>query len=273
MSEEAEPKRPSGFLRVGLSDRDWALVTVEDRDLEAQLIAITGLLKRNEKADRAVAEEIKELDDHIRKYAGDDDEYQAHLESTWIDAMHGSVFQDAAHSMAAAGMLVPFMESLFVAIFGAVRKRDAGAVNLTGSSRAAAADDDFWGPHLVYHSSGRRTDITEGILQLADHTGLRPFLPQQLRQTLSALFGYRNKMFHHGFEWPMAERLAFESRITNKEWPKDWFQKATSDDQPWIFYMSPAFVAHTLQTIEQILEGVGKFLRPVHKESGASTNG
>ena len=34
-----------------------------------------------------------------------------------VDHLHQSVFQDAAHSMAAVGMLAPFVESLFKQAF------------------------------------------------------------------------------------------------------------------------------------------------------------
>ncbi len=51
-------------------------------------------------------------------------------------------------------------------------------------------------------ASPDRPHLVDGILELADATGLAADLPTDLRKTLAALFGYRNKMFHLGFEWP-----------------------------------------------------------------------
>ena len=77
---------------------------------------------------------------------------------------------------------------------------------------------------------------------------------------LAALFGYRNNMFHNGFEWPLEKREKFAQRIKNSGWPDAWFGKATRDKEPWIFYMSPDFIEHCLHTIDQVLEGVGRYL-------------
>ena len=71
-------------------------------------------------------------------------------------------------------------------------------------------------------------------------------------ETLAALFAYRNKMFHNGFEWPMKERHKFSEEIQRRGWPPEWFKKSTSGDQPWIFYMSADFIQHCLDTIDQV---------------------
>ena len=38
------------------------------------------------------------------------------------------------------------------------------------------------------------------------------YLPDDLEPTLSALFAYRNAMFHSGFEWPRKELERFEKK-------------------------------------------------------------
>ena len=47
--------------------------------------------------------------------------------------------------------------------------------------------------------SKTKKDLVAGILQLCDATGLVKKLPSDLEVTLSALFIYRNRMFHDGF--------------------------------------------------------------------------
>ena len=252
----------SDFHRFEISNRDQALFLIQERDLEAQLLPIRGALRRNQKADEAVSEKIRELDKYIRSYAGGDDRYQMYIEDQWVDAIHHSVFQDAAHSMAAVGMLAPFVESLFVSIFSGLRKRqqqeDGNAQ--AADVRTAGSMAEFWDPHFVFERGGRRIDLVVGIKQLSASTGLTEFLPGDYEKTLSALVAYRNKMFHNGFEWPMEERLRFDERIRSESWPADWFEKSTSGDEPWIFYMSNAFIEHCLATIDRVLEGVGTYL-------------
>ncbi|MER9838232.1 hypothetical protein NKJ28_25115 [Mesorhizobium sp. M0145] len=241
-----------------ISNRDHALFLIAERDLEAQLVAIKGALRRNQNLDEAVSASIRELEAYIRSYSGGDDEYQMHLEGQWVDTLHDSVFQDAAHSMAAVGMLAPFIESLFVSIFAGLRVRAKGKGN--DDPRVVASQDHYWNPQIVFRGSGPKEDLVAGIAQLAASTGLQPCLPDGYEKTLSALFSYRNNMFHNGFEWPIEARRRFDSRIKSDGWPAEWFERAESDGDPWVFYMSASFIERCLETIDQVLEGVGRYL-------------
>ena len=66
---------------------------------------------------------------------------------------------------------------------------------------------------------------------------LRLFKPRHRQQgllprcspTLSALFGYRNRNFPNGLEWPVAEREAFVRRVAQEHWDS-WFRCARSDN-------------------------------------------
>ena len=78
-------------------------------------------------------------------------------------------------------------------------------------------------------------------------------------------------MFHHGFEWPMKERHKFDKTIQQKGWPPEWFEKSETGDEPWVFYMSAQFIQHCLTTIDQVLEGVGTYLKQ-HEEVGFDAN-
>ena len=250
------------FSWFEVSNRDQALFLIRERDLEAQLLAIRGALNRNRQAELAVAAKIKELEDHVRAYAGSDQRVQMHLEGRWENAMYNTVFQDAAYSMAAVGMLAPFVESLFVSIFGGLRETEESNNNSTRDDpRIAASQNEFWDPHFVFDHGGRRRDLVDGIGQLARTIGLLEYLPSGYDKMLSALFAYRNKMFHLGFEWSMEERIKFDERVRSGEWPANWFQDSRTGDKPWIFYMSAEFIRHCLTTIDEVLEGVGAYLK------------
>lgn len=241
-----------------LSPRDQALFLIRDHDIEAQLLAIRGVLQQNRQDEATVTEAIKALDHQIRTYDGGDERYQMHMEDHWADTMHGTVFQDAAHSMSAVGMLAPFVESLFVAFFTALRAERAAEGQ--GDPRAKAMQDQYWNAQLVFRQGEMKPDLVAGIAQLSTSIGLQSFLPEGYEKTFAALFGYRNNMFHNGFEWPMEARLKFGKRIATDKWPEAWFSKSTSGDEPWIFYMSDVFIEHCLTTIDQVIAGVGKYL-------------
>jgi len=243
-----------------LSNKDYAVLLLEDVDLEAQLIAVRSLLRRNARADEELGQEIEDL----AKRAGDaSGEYGMHLENSWVDRLHGSVFQDAAHSMSAVGMLVPMLESILTATFVGIRDLEAPArpVTPTGPRAAHIGHKNFWDPHYLFGPRGGSKDIARGAVQLADSVGLLPLLPADFAMAADALFTYRNRMFHHGFEWPKAERTKFKALIVEKGWPSDWFVSSESNHEPWIFYMSDTLISHALEWFDAILEGIGTFIQ------------
>lgn len=250
------------FEGFELSHRDHALFLIGERDLDAQLIAIKSVLRRNREAEKEVSEEIKALDAHIRGYAGGDEEYQIHLEHHWVDTLHGTVFQDAAHSMSAAGMLAPFVESLLVSIFQGLRERlNAAEAAPDETLRGPSSVAKFWDPRMVRDGvAWQKAGLVRGTRQLSDAIGLSPYLPTDFAAMHAALTAYRNSMFHNGFEWPLDERKRFGELIAAEGWSDRWFKRSTSGDDPWIFYMSDEFIAHCLDMIDQVLEGVGRYL-------------
>ena len=98
-------------------------------------------------------------------------------------------------------------------------------------------------------------------MQLAAAIGLTPHLPDCLRPTLQALFEYRNKMFHCGFEWPLDERHRFANRVVDAKWPADWFATATKGSEPWVFYMNHVFVQHCVETLDQVISSIGAYCK------------
>ncbi|EFO30176.1 conserved hypothetical protein [Roseibium sp. TrichSKD4] len=258
LESETASLKSTKFSLPEISNRDRALFLIGEPDLEAQLIAIKGMLRRHAETEQLVSKKIKELDARTRAYAGASDEYQQHLEDQWVDAIHWSVFQDAAHSMSAVGMLAPFVESLFVSVFRGLRRQLHE--DTANDPRTAATQDQYWNPQIVYRKDGQKDDVVAGINQLAISTGLHNYLPGEYQKTLSALFGYRNNMFHNGFEWPPETRQRFAQRIASGEWPRSWFSQATRNDEPWIFYMSDESIAHCLKMIDQVLDGVGEYI-------------
>jgi len=238
-------------------DWDAACAILGDLDYEAQYVAIRGLLRRQRDVDAALEKELAELVEFAKRTSGSRNE-QA-VEEYGV-GFYTSVFQDAAHSMAAAGMLAPFVESLFTQAFRGIREqRGLRGIRDEGHPRWSMDAEQRWDCHCVVNSP--KSDIARGIIQLSEASGLITYLPTDLKLTLEALFGYRNKMFHGGFEWQPEIREKFAARIANDKWPSNWFDKACSGGQPWIFYLTDAFVDHCLEMIEAVLRGFGAFTK------------
>ena len=127
----------SGWESFEISKRERALFLIHEYDLEAQLLAIKDVVRRIRQSDEVLAAQIQALDAEIRKSR---DEYVYQLQDCWIDELHNSVFQDAAHSMSAVGMLAPFVESLFVAVFNGLRKDPDGVPVSLRKGRGSAVE-------------------------------------------------------------------------------------------------------------------------------------
>ncbi|MEL7782862.1 hypothetical protein AAG607_07505 [Citromicrobium bathyomarinum] len=244
-----------------ISNRDHGEFLVEELNLEAQLAAGRSLLRRHREADDELNRDISEIAEAAKKASG---EYGMHLENLWVDQVHSTVFQGAAHSMSALGMLAPLTESLFVAMFAAIDREKLFASADIKGPRASLSATQLWDPHwvaLVNRRTGKISadrELVPGIGQLAEVTGLAAHLPAGWEQRIEAFFRYRNKMFHHGFEWPVDERKAFSTAI--KKWPNGWFLKSESNREPSIFYLSDEFIRDCLTMIEAVIEGTWAYL-------------
>ncbi len=267
MSDDAKkPKWPSWFKAEDFSGNGPTLELREhlflldlNLDIESQLMAVHGLLNRNRAADAALMKEIAEIEAHAKTVS---DHLGQHVVDEWVDRLHDSVYQDVAHSMAAVGMLAPLIESLFAQCFQAIgRKYFPQNQTLGPHPRWTSAHQVQWDCRVVIRNGEPRKNVVEGIIQLSDALGVTNRLPADLKPTLSALFDYRNKMFHLGFEWPMAEREKFAKKIVEEKWPADWFSKATQGEEPWIYYMSPSFIEHVVAMVYHVLDGFSTYLR------------
>jgi hypothetical protein len=250
----------AGLENLDLSDRDRAGLILDRVDYDQQLTAITGLLTRNKAADKQLEAERREIIASIKNSSG---LTQEHAIDESGQNFHAMVYQGAAHSMAALGMIAPMYESMFIHAFQSIRDafRKTG-VSLPAHARGGITkSDDFWDCHLVYSEKAKyktRPGLVEGIIELADATDLT--IPVGLESLLEALFSYRNKMFHCGFEWPKDECLKFAKRIEEKKW-EGWFDRSEHGDEPWIFYMSDDLIEACIEMIDKLLDAFGRYCK------------
>ena len=134
-----------------------------------------------------------------------------------VELAHISCFQEAARSMAAVAMIAPFIESLFQAVFVAINE----------PSRRR-----------------RGISVVDRIIQVVERTGMKEYMPEGFESTLSALFKYRNKIFHGGFEWSQGRMKDFQKALVKEHWPSGFFSCTKAGGYPWMFYMTPAFIDH-----------------------------
>jgi hypothetical protein len=241
-----------------LSIRDYIYALDIDFDIDSQLDAIRYLLESHSKDRGELSEEIHRLDELSHKLEGIRNEFAVY---EYIELAHHSVFLDASHSMAAVGMLAPLIETIFYRCFLGIGTKFFPINNSTNNHpRWQHSYDLFWDCHMIMAGNNWRKDLVKGIFNLSEAIDITKRWPSDLKLTLTALFAYRNKMFHNGFEWPVDERNSFKQLIANENWPDNWFSEATTDGKPWILYLSEEFIDHCLSTIDKVLDGFGGFV-------------
>jgi hypothetical protein len=249
----------TGLENSDSSDQDRAHFILDRLDHENQLMAIRGLLERNKAADKQLEDERREIIASIERSSGP---AQEHWEDEHDLTVRAMIYQSAAHSMAALGMIVPMYESMFRHSFHGIAEafRKAGA-SLHAHRRDGMRKVDFWDCRFVYSETRKdkwEKDVVAGIMELADAIGLT--LPDGLEGLLEALFDYRNRMFHCGFEWPKDECLKFAKEIEARKW-EGWFERWERGDEPWMFHMADEFIKYCLEMIDKVLDALDGIAR------------
>jgi hypothetical protein len=267
--EGPSPGMVSTQESFGMESRDFACILLPAIDYESQLEAIGSLLEQHRQNEQRSSEIILEIERELPSLSG----MRSHMANhERVDLLNRSVYADAAHSMAAIGMLAPFIESVFYQAFQSARIHFGDATDLLPKHQRWKEDPKArWDCRFIWIKGQKKRNLIEGIMQVSSATGLNEFLPSDLRNTLSAVFAYRNKMFHLGFEWPMAEREKFRAQIVIEKWPDHWFAWATSDSDPWVCYMTDALISECVALIGKILRAMGEFA--VEKLPGGSATG
>ena len=166
-------------MDAGLTDRDFASIVLGSLDCEAQLAAIRGLLRRHRETEAELSNTIQTIDLQARQLGG---RANARAVDEWLEHMHASVFQGAAHSMAAVGMIAPLIETMFKSAFSGIRKLFTQQGNpLVQSIRPTMRDGQRWDCQFC---SGGRKNLVRGVLELVEALGLAAELPGDLNRSV-----------------------------------------------------------------------------------------
>jgi hypothetical protein len=250
-----------GFLH--LSEEDASVGLIISIDVDSQLSAIYHVFSMIEKSKNEHQKTISNLEKATKNSDSSDGPYT--VVDQLVDEYHFSVYFDAANSMSTVGMIAPTLESILYETFSNIGNEFGDRVLSTHSLRLGSKKEK-WDCHEYFFEKERcKKDINKGILQLINDTGMQEYLPNDFLKMVEAVFTYRNKMFHNGFEWPEAERSNFSKRIQESHWPDEWFSCSRSNSQPWIYYMSNMFQTRCMEMIHLLVKAIGRFYLK-HKE-------
>ena len=250
--------------------REYQLVSFPgwiNPELCAQLHVIKYFLCRNQKDEEELKQEIDDLFEQARQGAEATKGLDPPYEDGWLVRVEETYYLDGVHSTAAVGLLAPFMEALFVAIYKSYRGQVQQAVDDNPyHCRAKAGEAKLSDPHYFFTEKGKKKNLVAGIGQLADLIKLRRFFPEDYVEVLGALFSYRDKMLHCGFVWSEKERENFKQKFGNN-WPEDWFEcMDRGDEESYVIYMTNEFIKHCLKTVDDIMKGIEAYHRSLHQD-------
>lgn len=143
---------------------DEILSLLPDFDYPAQLTAIRELLRRQRAADAETTRSIRALEVGPPSQQAADER---------VDRLYGSVYQDAAHSVAAVGMLAPLAESFFRHALVVLGERHA-QLGLPRPAASRFAKPGAWDP--------KRNDsrgFVAAVREICDGAGITRYLPPE----------------------------------------------------------------------------------------------
>jgi len=253
--EEMEEDAAAGLGHVEMENREWAGFLLPGLDYDAQLHAIREEIKNKRNREQIALKRIENAEkipkDSIRSTW---DQIQA--EDEFLDSCELYTYQSAAHSASATGMLAPFIESIFRKL-GQTGPSHLEPANLPLNNlkrKNFSSTEQFWDCTKYIESERHKEDIASGINQIGRHTGI---FNRGQTKIITALFKYRNFIFHNGIEWPPEKLKEFEKFIHDQNFPDRWFSQARSGDVPWFIFMTDEFIDEVLDTAEIALDGIG----------------
>lgn len=174
----------------------------------------------------------------------------------YVEDLVEYTYVDAAFSQAAVGALAPLMEGILTHEFRSLGvlygKLPRPQGHNSGHHRWRLKSVDFWNPHKVSDDDKpgkkKKDNFREGVRQIIEALDIGDFFPGDIHDVLEALCIYRNHTFHWGTEWLSKDRREFAAIIGKCQW-QNWFVWATSGGEPWIVYLTDAFVDHCVETI------------------------
>lgn len=186
-----------------------------------------------------------------------------HMVDAWNGFYQQRVYEDAAYSMAAAGMLVPLIETIFREAFNGIgRLVVTNSIPLGPHPRWQWLDTEQWDCQLYCSVGGRPDkDFVFGVCELVETAGLAPYLTPGFAVTLDAIFCYRDNMIPRGFKWSEEDLNDFAREIDEERWPYEWFRLSIIEMKPWIYYMTGDLINQCILMIEDFLRAVGDFAR------------
>ena len=196
--------------------RDAAVLLMPRLDYESRLIAVVGLLDSHRQAEKKIEARIKKMESLARRTPGE------HAVYMWIEKVHQSIYQDAAHSMAAVGMIAPLIESVFDHTFQEIGRLAIGLPPLTTHYRLQTVKRETWDCRLVLNKDGKWSpSLVQGVVQLLDAIDLKAHLPEALAEKLAPTLSFpppalrtrRADFRHRALQWNHAARTrAFRLR-------------------------------------------------------------
>ncbi|RWO22122.1 hypothetical protein [Mesorhizobium sp.] len=260
-----DPEHRRLGLENMLEDRDYLYRLVSTIDWDAQLEAIRAVLREHRRSADGVSANIKELEEEARTYQGP---YHDHVINEHVDAKWRSTYSDAAISLSAVGMIVPMLETIFAQAFHSLgAKYAAKGIAPPDHKRWRRAKDhpERWNVQWYFGKNDGRVDIVSGLPQLCDAIELSAHLRPDDIDWIVALFSYRNRMFHGGFEWSIPQRQMFVALIAERGWDRYFFW-STSNDEPWICYLRDEVIDVLPDRVFAILGGLGRFTKALPDE-------
>ena len=97
-------------------------------------------------------------------------------------------------------------------------------------------------------------DIVSGIVNILKKLNIQSYFSNDIEKYLSALFSYRNELFHNGLEWKKEKC----QKVLNNEHKKGWFTLHADSRGPYFILPTRKFIDELITFFEESINGLAE---------------
>jgi hypothetical protein len=235
---------------------------------DLQLRAMRSIIARN----REVRDTRKSTIDELNKLGKERGLNHREL-GDYGELFFGIMYQESADSLVLSALMTAFLEELFTSLYSGLSEQYSESLESRRPSDPRwGLKRDKWRPDVsqaIKPAGGR--GLASGVFEIARAIELH--LPTPLEMLYDALTAYRHAILHNSLDWERDELTNFSNQIADRGWKLEWFDVATTNDEPSMYALTDIFADELLKTVDQTLVQVGQFLRALMRQQKCRYNG
>lgn len=221
-------------------------------DPNEQLVYIERTVEEFRRQGAEESDEMQSIEERLGKYKNDCDQkfvYEAARNYKGLSFMR----QEALRANMQIAMLAPAIENLYKKSLYILIEKKLGKKELS---------EIFTKNKGFKRGKPEEGGAVNRVMQALDMLMIQSKFCPNIEECLSALFGYRNALFHNGLEWSKDECDAFN----NQNHQKKWFTSHSNSCRPYFFLPTNKFIDELINLFAESMDVFARSMRDLNEK-------